>query len=53
MQIKFFTAMVNNQDVALRFYTSVLSFVKMADIHMGQFRWLTVISPEGSVFLFW
>jgi hypothetical protein len=47
MQIKFFSVMVNNQDDALRFYTSVLGFKKMADIPMGQFRWLTVISPDG------
>lgn len=47
MQIKFISAMVNNQDEALRFYTSVLGFVKMADIPMGEFRWLSVISPEG------
>ena len=47
MQIKFFSVMVKDQDVALRFYTSVLGFLKMADIPMGQFRWLTVISPEG------
>jgi len=47
MQLKFFSVMVNNQDDALRFYTSVLGFKKMADIPMGQFRWLTVTSPDG------
>lgn len=47
MQIKFFNVMVNKQDDALRFYTNVLGFVKMADIPMEQFRWLTVISPDG------
>jgi predicted enzyme related to lactoylglutathione lyase len=47
MQIKFFSVMVNDQDSALRFYTTVLGFVKMADIPMGEFRWLTVISPDG------
>jgi len=47
MKMKFFSVMVRDQDVALRFYTNVLGFVKMADIPMGQFRWLTVISPEG------
>ncbi len=39
--------MVHDQDAALHFYTSVLGFVKMADIPMGQFRWLTVVSPDG------
>ncbi|MDP1860507.1 MAG: VOC family protein [Gemmatimonadaceae bacterium] len=47
MQIKFVSIMVKNQDDALRFYTSVLGFVKMADIPMGEFRWLTVTAPEG------
>jgi catechol 2,3-dioxygenase-like lactoylglutathione lyase family enzyme len=47
MQIKFLSVMVKDQDVALRFYTNVLGFLKMADLPMGQFRWLTVISPEG------
>ena len=39
--------MVKDQDTALRFYTSVLGFKRMADIPMGQFRWLTVTSPDG------
>jgi catechol 2,3-dioxygenase-like lactoylglutathione lyase family enzyme len=47
MQIKFVSIMVKDQDVALRFYTNVLGFVKMADISMGRVRWLTVISPDG------
>ena len=47
MQIKFISVMVEDQDSALHFYTSVLGFEKMADIPMGQFRWLTVCSPEG------
>ena len=47
MQIKFTSIMVEDQDSALHFYTTVLGFEKMADIPMGQFRWLTVCSPEG------
>lgn len=47
MQLKFVSVMVDDQDSALRFYTSVLGFEKMADIPMGQFRWLTVTSPDG------
>jgi catechol 2,3-dioxygenase-like lactoylglutathione lyase family enzyme len=47
MQIKFVSVMVHDQDAALRFYTNVLGFEKMADLPMGQFRWLTVTSPEG------
>jgi len=40
--------MVDNQENALRFYTTILGFVKKKDIPMGQFRWLTVSSPEGA-----
>lgn len=47
MQIKFSSVMVDDQEKALRFYTDVLGFVKMADIPIGEFRWLTVVSPEG------
>src|SRR5262249_45843563 len=47
MQIKLASVMVDDQEKALRFYTEVLGFTKAADITMGQFRWLTVSSPEG------
>ncbi len=49
MQIKLASVMVDDQDKALRFYTSILGFVKKEDISMGPFRWLTVTSPEGVV----
>ncbi len=47
MRIKFVSVMVGDQEAALRFYTTVLGFEKMADIPMGEFRWLTVTSPDG------
>ena len=47
MQIKFVSVMVDDQEKALKFYTKVLGFKKMADIPMGEFRWLTVVSPDG------
>ena len=47
MQIKLASIMVDNQDNALRFYTTIIGFVKKTDIPMGPFRWLTVSSPEG------
>src|SRR5659263_38821 len=47
MQIKFVSVTVKDQETALKFYTEVLGFEKMADIPMGQYRWLTVTSPEG------
>jgi catechol 2,3-dioxygenase-like lactoylglutathione lyase family enzyme len=49
MQIKFVSVMVRDQDAALRFYTSILGFEKMADLPMGEYRWLTVTSPDGIV----
>ncbi len=47
MQLKFISLMVSDQAHALDFYTRVLGFEKMADIPMGEFRWLTVKSPDG------
>ena len=48
MQIKLSNVLVDDQEKALRFYTTVLGFVKDKDIPMGPFRWLTVNSPEGA-----
>jgi predicted enzyme related to lactoylglutathione lyase len=47
MQIKFVSITVEDQESALQFYTSVLGFEKMADLPMGEYRWLTVTSPDG------
>ncbi|SFV08436.1 VOC family protein [Pseudoduganella namucuonensis] len=48
MKIGLAGIMVDNQDKARDFYTRVLGFTVKNDIPMGQFRWLTVISPEGA-----
>lgn len=47
MRITLSSVMVDDQEKALRFYTEVLGFTKKADIPMGEYRWLTVTSPEG------
>ncbi len=47
MKIKLTSVLVDDQDKALKFYTDVLGFVKSKDVPVGQFKWLTVISPEG------
>jgi len=47
MQIKFVSVSVKDQAAALEFYTKVLGFEKMADLPLGDYRWLTVTSPEG------
>src|SRR6266700_2342873 len=46
MKIKLTSVYVDDQDKALRFYTSVLGFARKADFSQGPFRWLTVASPE-------
>lgn len=46
MKIKLTSVYVDDQDKALKFYTEVLGFVKKHDIPVGQFKWLTVVSPE-------
>jgi catechol 2,3-dioxygenase-like lactoylglutathione lyase family enzyme len=48
MQIRLPSVMVDDQEKALRLYTTVLGFVKDKDIPMGPFRWLTVNSPQGA-----
>ena len=37
---------VTDQDKALRFYTETLGFVKKHDVPVGEFKWLTVVSPD-------
>lgn len=37
---------VEDQDKALEFYSETLGFVKKHDIPMGEFRWITVVSPD-------
>ena len=46
MKIKLTSVFVNDQNKALDFYTKVLGFVKKADVAAGNYRWLTVVSPE-------
>jgi predicted enzyme related to lactoylglutathione lyase len=46
MRIKWSTLYVDDQERALRFYTDTLGFQKKADFSQGNYRWLTVASPE-------
>ena len=46
MQIKLMTVYVDDQEKALRFYTDILGFGVKADFTNGQYRWLTVTSPD-------
>jgi catechol 2,3-dioxygenase-like lactoylglutathione lyase family enzyme len=47
MKIKLSSVMVDDQDKALKFYTEILGFVKKTDLPVGEYKWLTVVSPEG------
>ena len=45
MKINLTSVMVDDQSKALKFYTEVLGFAKRTEIPMGEFKWLTVVSP--------
>ncbi len=47
MRIKLTSIMVDDQDKALKFYTDVLGFRKKLEIPVGEYRWITVVSPQG------
>ncbi|MCD1258168.1 VOC family protein [Paenibacillus athensensis] len=47
MKIIVTSLFVDNQDKALAFYTEKLGFVIKHDVPMGQFRWITVVSPDN------
>jgi predicted enzyme related to lactoylglutathione lyase len=46
MRIKWTSVYVDDQEKALRFYADKLGFRKKTDVSQGNYRWLTVASPE-------
>ena len=40
------SVLVDDQAKALAFYTDVLGFQPKTDVPVGEFRWLTVVSPQ-------
>jgi len=46
MKIRLTNVFVDDQEKALKFYEEVLGFVKKQDFLVGEFKWLTVVSPE-------
>ena len=46
MQIILTGVFVRDQDAAEKFYTESLGFVKKHDVPAGEYRWLTVVSPD-------
>ncbi|MDX5456804.1 VOC family protein [Micromonospora tulbaghiae] len=47
MRINLTSVYVDDQAKALRFYTDMLGFVKKTDVPTGEYRWLTVVSPDA------
>jgi catechol 2,3-dioxygenase-like lactoylglutathione lyase family enzyme len=47
MRINLSSVMVDDQDKALKFYTEILGFTQKTDLSVGEYRWLTVTSPDG------
>ena len=48
MRINMSSVLVDDQAKALRFYPEKLGFQTKHDIPLGEYRWLTVVSPEDS-----
>jgi catechol 2,3-dioxygenase-like lactoylglutathione lyase family enzyme len=48
MRINITSVLVDDQAKALAFYTDVLGFEKLQDVALGEYRWLTLTSPEGA-----
>ena len=46
LRIKLTSIMVDDQTKALAFYTDVLGFQKKMDFPAGEYRWITVASPD-------
>jgi catechol 2,3-dioxygenase-like lactoylglutathione lyase family enzyme len=46
MRIHLASVYVDDQAKALDFYTRVIGFESKEDVPVGEFRWLTVVSPE-------
>lgn len=46
MLINLVSVLVDDQDKAMAFYTEKLGFVKKNDVPVGEYRWLTVVSPD-------
>lgn len=47
MKIRLQSVFVDDQEKARRFYTDVLGFRVSKDVPVGEFRWITLVSPDG------
>ncbi|WP_100407750.1 VOC family protein [Bacillus solitudinis] len=46
MKIIVTSIFVEDQDKALKFYSEKLGFVKKHDVPTGEYRWITLVSPD-------
>ena len=46
MKIIVTSVMVDDQEKARQFYTEKLGFTVKSDVSMGEYKWLTVVSPD-------
>jgi catechol 2,3-dioxygenase-like lactoylglutathione lyase family enzyme len=46
VKITLTSVLVDDQAKALRFYTDILGFQKKAQVPLGDYDWLTVVSPD-------
>ncbi|MFS1475966.1 VOC family protein [Vibrio lentus] len=46
MKIVVTSVPVEDQDRALDFYTNILGFIKKTEVPLGEYKWLTVVSPQ-------
>jgi predicted enzyme related to lactoylglutathione lyase len=46
MKIIVTSLFVQDQDKALAFYSEKLGFVKKEDVPVGEYRWITLVSPD-------
>ncbi|MFF2447507.1 VOC family protein [Neobacillus sp. NPDC058068] len=46
MKIIVTSIFVQDQDMALEYYSEKLGFVKKEDVPVGEFRWITLVSPD-------
>ena len=47
MRLQTVSVFVDDQQRALEFYTGVLGFAVAVDVPLGEYRWLTVVSPDA------
>lgn len=47
MRIKLTSILVDDQAKAQKFYTETVGFKTKLDFPVGEYRWITVVSPEG------